>query len=79
MHQGVRLLACTGHQHSVRLGCEALGDNGNLLWGLAKAKDHLREPPPQGSMVVQFCEAQILVWEVVQLDKSRRNRHIADL
>ena len=30
-------------------------------------------------MVVQFCEAQILVREVVQLNKRRRNRHIADL
>ena len=33
----------------------------------------------KGAMVIQFREAQILIREVVQLDKSRRNRHIADL
>jgi len=41
-------------------------NRGDLLWSFALAKDHLGHSVTQGTMVVYFCETQILERKVPQ-------------
>lgn len=49
---------------------KALGDGDNLLWCLSLAKHDLGQGGTQGAMMVNLCEAQVLVGQVTETLES---------
>ena len=48
-----------GDEQAVAGGDDALGDGGDLFWGLAQAENDFRHSLPQRAMVIDAREAEI--------------------